>query len=100
MKNGTFVKLNDGRTGFVVATGIDGATVHLTEGRITTELVKDLTIIEPPTPVDLPPIQRTPQHIQTNHAEPPRQILVPAGVGVMRNGQWPNTTWPLGEGKP
>jgi len=62
MKNGTHVRLSDGRTGFVCGSGIDGLTIHLAEGRIAHALAKDVTVIPAPVATDPPPQQRTAQH--------------------------------------
>ena len=72
MKNGTHVRLSDGRTGFVCGSGIDGLTVHLDEGRIAHASAKDVTVIPAPVATDPPQPQRSDQRIRTNH-EPPAE---------------------------
>jgi len=89
MKNGTHVRLSDGRTGFVCGSGLDGLTVHLDEGRITYAKPADVTVIPAPTPTDPPPLQRTVQQpIQTSHEPPAQQVKLPPGVSVLVAGKW------------
>jgi hypothetical protein len=78
MKNGTRVRiLADSREGFVVATGLDGLTIHLDEGRITRALAKDVTVISTPAPEPA-----------TAPAPTPAPVINTHGLSIMRNGEW------------
>jgi hypothetical protein len=90
MKNGTHVRLSDGRTGFVCGSGIDGLTVHLDEGRITHALASTVTVIPAPAAPDLPEPVRTPQRlIQTSHEMPPAaRVVIPPGMTVLVSEKW------------
>jgi hypothetical protein len=82
---GTWVRLADGRTGHVAASGIDGLVV-IVDGRMVT--AKDVTPIAPPAAVAHPDPQRSAQRpIQTSH-EPNPFPNRPQGLSVLVNERW------------
>jgi hypothetical protein len=82
---GSWVRLLDGREGFVAGSTLDGLTV-VVEGKIV--VAKDVTAIPGPTPTEHPEPQRSAQPaIKTCHAEADI-VVIPPGMSVLQNGQW------------
>jgi hypothetical protein len=83
---GTWVRLPDGRTGHVVASGIDGLAVQI-DGRLVTVKPSDVTPIDPPA-AEYPEPQRSAQApIQTSHEEPQFPSR-PNPRGILVDGKW------------
>jgi hypothetical protein len=88
--HGAYVRLVDGREGFVVASGLDGLTIHTTEGRVAHAAASTVTAIPTPVAPDPPQPQRSTQRpIQTSHETPPVQrIANPLNMPVLVSGKW------------
>jgi hypothetical protein len=69
---GSWVRLPDGRSGHVAASGIDGLVV-IVDGQMVTVKPSEVTAIPAPTAAEHPEAD---------------VVVIPPGVSVMRNGQW------------